>query len=502
MKWLHKWLSLILGIILMLWAISGILLNHRELISRLSLGRQYLPKAYQLRNWNNASVRASLEIDSLNNLIYGNIGIWKTDSKLQHFSPWMEGLPKGTDPIRTMRVVKQSNGIFYAATQSGLYFRADTLNGWQKIRLPAHDERIQDIALKGDSVLALDRSRVYLFTNPMQPTQFQVVNLLPSTDDDNKISLFLTLWFIHSGEIFGNAGKFAVDFFALVLIFLILTGYAYFLFPHRIKHLRKKSQQTKNWASVFRFSGKWHQKIGIWLGIFLFFTALTGSFLRPPLLIPIAHSRVNKIPYSTLDRPNSWTDRLRNLVWDEAGDRWLLGTNDGIFSLDRHLAEKAQRLTDIPPISVMGINVFEADDENTFLIGSFNGLFYWQPQSGRVIDYFTGEAPSSQANVSKPISSNMISGIAHLNGQKLIFDYNRGLINAEVNMPEVIRNQALPLWNFALEIHTGRIVQDYIGPFYILMVPLMGISALLILVSGAVRWYRRRKRQKITKALP
>lgn len=485
-----------LGLALILWASSGILLNHRKAIRHLSLGRNYLPKAYQYQNWNNASVRSSLEIDSANYLIYGNIGIWKTDSALQKFTPWMQGFPKGTDAIRTMRVVKTHDGSFFAATQAGLFFKADTSEKWTKVPILLHDERIQDIALRSDSVFVIDRSHLYLFPKASDPSRFQKIQLMSAVGDDNKVSLFLTLWFLHSGEAFGKIGKLIVDFFALVVIFLALSGYVYFLFPHRIRHLRKKAQQFQGWAKVLRFSVKWHQKIGIWLGGFLLVTALTGIFLRPPLLIPIANTRVNKLPWSTLDHPNSWTDRLRNIVWNEDGQRWILGTNDGIFSVDRHFSEQPIPLKGIPPISVMGINVLEPIDQTTFLVGSFNGLFVWQPLNDYVLDYFTGEKPVAPANVSKPISNNMISGLVKIAEKRLIFDYNRGLINAQVEMPQMIKDQPFPLWNCALEVHTGRIVQDYIGPFYILVVPLMGLGMLLILISGLVRWLKRKKAKK------
>jgi hypothetical protein len=55
------------------------------------------------------------------------------------------------------------------------------------------------------------------------------------------------------------------------------------------------------YRKIFKFNLKWHNLSGSWLIVVLLLTTLTGIFLRPPLLITIANSRVGKIPYSILD---------------------------------------------------------------------------------------------------------------------------------------------------------------------------------------------------------
>lgn len=46
----------------------------------------------------------------------------------------------------------------------------------------------------------------------------------------------------------------------------------------------------------------------------------------------------------------------------------------------------------------------------------------------------------------------------------------------------------MPLWNVAQEIHTGRIYQSIIDPFYILIVPLVGLLSILVFITGYIRW--------------
>jgi len=54
----------------------------------------------------------------------------------------------------------------------------------------------------------------------------------------------------------------------------------------------------------------------------------------------------------------------------------------------------------------------------------------------------------------------------------------------------------MSLWNVALEVHTGRIYHSVIGDFYVLIVPLTGLSVLFILISGFIVWLRLRKNKQ------
>jgi hypothetical protein len=60
---------------------------------------------------------------------------------------------------------------------------------------------------------------------------------------------------------------------------------------------------------------------------------------------------------------------------------------------------------------------------------------------------------------------------------------------------EILAKSPISLWNAALEVHTGRIFEHLIGPFYFLYVPLIGITLLVVLISGLLIWwmgYRKR----------
>ena len=93
----HLWSGLILALFLVLFALSGIVLNHREAVNEMAVGRNYLHKSYRYDNWNLAAVREMYPLEGDSILIYGNIGIWLTDSALNNFSDFNQGLPAGID---------------------------------------------------------------------------------------------------------------------------------------------------------------------------------------------------------------------------------------------------------------------------------------------------------------------------------------------------------------------------------------------------------------------
>ena len=46
---------------------------------------------------------------------------------------------------------------------------------------------------------------------------------------DGKVSLFRTVWLLHSGELFGKVGVLVVDVISVLLIIICVTGLAFWL---------------------------------------------------------------------------------------------------------------------------------------------------------------------------------------------------------------------------------------------------------------------------------
>ncbi len=224
-------------------------------------------------------------------------------------------------------------------------------------------------------------------------------------------------------------------------------------------------------------------------------------FLRPPLLAFIGNSRVGKIPYTELATSNPWFDQLRRIYYDQDINRFIVVTMDGFYYSDDNFKTELKQYLFQPPASVMGVTVFEKIDSYKYLVGSFEGLFTWNSQSGEITDYIKKQLYTAPSDRGRPIGDFLVSGFTRdFKNQEYYFDYNLGAVNINgeqrfVALPEkVIRNAPMSLWNVALEIHTGRIYQSIIGDFYVLIVPLTGIFVLFILISGFIVWFKTRNR--------
>lgn len=477
----HKYLGIIVTFFIVTFSLSGILLNHREQIASIDIDRDYLTSEHHYHNWNKAAIKGAVHYREDSILVYGNTGIWLCDSLYQQFSPFCQGLPQGIDHRKINSLYKTRSGDLYAGSFWGLYHWQN--QQWHKIQLPVKAQRIVDIGEKDGRLLVLTRS--FLLTETA-PQQFKIVQLPAPHNYQNTVSLFKTVWLLHSGEILGIGGQLLVDIMALVLIFLSITGLILFL----------KRKQKKKHKKVYKWNIKWHNKIGWTTFILASFVTLTGMFLRPPLLIAIFNKEVGKIPFSQLDSPNPWYDQLRAFVYDETAQRYIFGTNKGFYSSDTTLKEALHYMAHQPPISIMGINVLQKIDTNKYLVGSFAGIFEWQPNKKRITNRVT-RLPYREQESMIPLGNEMISGyIADYKGQEIFFDYSKGAYStfgkkAFADMPQNVKDSPMSLWHLALEVHTGRIFSSLMGNFFILVVPLSGIMILFVLISGFVIWFRK-----------
>ena len=78
---LHKWLGLPLCVLLFLAALSGILLNHRELLRSVDVPRGLLPSEYSYTNWSGGAVRSALRT-ATDSYLYGAAGVGRSDSAM------------------------------------------------------------------------------------------------------------------------------------------------------------------------------------------------------------------------------------------------------------------------------------------------------------------------------------------------------------------------------------------------------------------------------------
>ncbi len=470
----HKWLGLILGFFLMMFCISGILLNHPSLIAQCSVSRAYLPKAYQYKKWDKGLLRGTKKWGN-HIIIYGYNGLWMTDSLGKQYSDFNRGLPVSTDHRNIRGMVETPSHHLFAVSQYALYALGKD-NVWQKIDLPTEaEERLSDITTRGDSLIVTGRSYVYLSVSPYK--SYQKIMLAKASNDDGKVALFNTVWQLHSGALFGIVGKLIVDCISLVLLFLTLSGLIYWFV------MKGKWQES---GRIARGWLRWHNYIGRISIVLTLFLTLTGWMLRPPALIAIASGRVPVIPFSAMDTHNTWQEKLRVLRYDRVSGDWLLHTSEGFYSM-KELSAVPVPIAQQVPVSVMGVNVMQQTRNGAWLVGSFSGMYEWDRQHQTLIDYFTHQPAKPTKGM--PFGAYAVAGYSNdFACGEVIADYKKGCDN--LVQPHWMSTLPMSLRNVSLEIHTGRIYTFLGGgvTFYIFVI---GLALLWCLWSG---WKIRKKR--------
>ena len=537
----HRWLGLVLSVFMLVFCVSGIILNHREVFSGCEVSRKWLPASYHIKNFNNGVVKGtvvkksaahSLSSENCDSVLtYGCAGVFLTDSRLSTWQDFNAGLPESIDERNVRHVVKAKDGSLWCAALRDVYRYDENSHRWKKVELPGNEERIMDVALAKDSmtVVALTRSRVFTIVPFVQYGEIVKIGksssetyrveskIIPAPKKyEPKTTLFKLVWHLHSGEFFGLPGKLVVDAIALVLIVLSITGILLFILPYGIRRAKKLAAKArmKRLGKQFAWNMKWHNKIGYVTIVLTLWIAITGMCLRPPLMVPLV---LSKLPQAVGEDGNVWQDKLRAIRWDAVQGDWLVSTSEGFLRVDEDFSQAPKMLPDdeCPKLSPMGVTVWESDGKGGWIVGSFRGIYRWNPVNhslNQILDYFTGK-PSEETSMI-PISDNLVCGYSEdfLGGKPLVFDFAKGVEDAkgqavalcndepktsrnEESMSDLICETApMSLWNVALELHVGRCYSPFLGPLSNLFVFLSGLLITLVLLSGYIISHRRRKK--------
>lgn len=537
----HRWLGLVLSVFMLVFCVSGIILNHREAFSGCEVSRKWLPASYHIKNFNNGVVKGtvvkksaahSLSSENCDSVLaYGCAGVFLTDSRLSTWQDFNAGLPKSIDERNVRHLVQAKDGSLWCAALRDVYRYDENSHRWKKVELPGNEERIMDVALAKDSmtVVALTRSRLFTIVPFVQYGEIVKIGksssetyrveskIIPAPKKyEPKTTLFKLVWHLHSGEFFGLPGKLVVDAIALVLIVLSITGILLFILPYGIRRAKKLAAKArmKRLGKQFAWNMKWHNKIGYVTIVLTLWIAITGMCLRPPLMVPLV---LSKLPQAVGEDGNVWQDKLRAIRWDAVQGDWLVSTSEGFLRVDEDFSQAPKMLPDdeCPKLSPMGVTVWESDGKGGWIVGSFRGIYRWNPVNhslNQILDYFTGK-PSEETSMI-PISDNLVCGYSEdfLGGKPLVFDFAKGVEDAkgqavalcndepktsrnEESMSDLICETApMSLWNVALELHVGRCYSPFLGPLSDLFVFLSGLLITLVLLSGYIISHRRRKK--------
>ena len=513
-KKLHKYLGIPLCFFLFFAALSGILLNHRDLLQSVDIPRSVLPRSYQFSGWNNGAVRGVLRSDSLA-YIYGSAGVWVTDSSLRsEAKPLGAGFVPGADEAKIMSMARDSAGGVWVASQYRLYKLSSEGSRWVEQPLPSSVHgRLADLQISGDSVLLLSRSLLY--RRSLSSPEWTTYELKKPEGYTGKILLFQIVWALHSGEYFGLVGRIIVDLLGLLVMILSLTGIFYTFLRHRLEakkgqEITKKEEDRKHrLAKKLSTNFKWHKAVGRKTFYAVLFVFVTGWVLRPPLMLPLVFTKAQPNRFSSLYSDNPWFDRLRAIRQDKHQGGWLLSTSEGFFKLkDFSAVPEPWELQ--PQVSPMGINGFAQRADGSWLVGSFTGLFEVHPEQEESIrNYFTGESVG-EVTMGPPVGSFTISGLLAGDNPKedLVFLYDRGVVGRTdipgeeakpfpfAPQPEALNESPYSLWQAALELHAGRLYQPFLGTWgTALFIFFLGLSSVIVLITGLKRRSPKKKHE-------
>lgn len=531
--------GLLLSLSVIIFALSGIMLNHRAQLDRVEVERDMLPSHYAMHHFNHGSVRGSVPLAPDSILLYGQGGAWLSDSTLRNIRPFNAGLPPFSSGRAIRSVVREPHGSLWCITTQALY--RHTPQGWKAVLLPSSPtERLTDLALTPDSTALMLLSRHALYRLPLissddnksadaishnaAPTHvlekvtlqdWQRVPLTPPAEYTPRTTLFTTMHHLHSGAIAGLGGRLVVDLVGVILIFLCLSGIMIWCMPKSIRYTlrgrlarRSADGACHGRMRVLRWNLRHHRRLGYYTAVFTLLLTFTGLCLRPPLMLPVVLTKVTRLPWEDTRHAdgseNPWYDKLRSIAWDSQAGEWLIHTSEGFVGADSTFARplKIYPKTTTPPVSPMNLTVFAQQPDGVWRIGSFSGMYLWDRTTGKIIEWFEGKQydPTRRG---RPISSHLIEGIIEYRGVSYPLDHYAGYIDPTADadttestssrvdalpaMPAEMSSTPMSLWNVALELHTGRLFAGDWSDIYLVAA---GVLLFLILIGG-VKMVRR-----------
>lgn len=504
-KWLHKYLGLLLIVFLMWMSISGILLNHPELIANVSAPNWLTPKSYKVENWNRSSLINLLYSQHNPDIVYlaGKKGVWKSVDGGRSFSAMNNGFPHSDFYLKTNHILLwgKDQSLLFAATDGGLFVCDLVTDIWRPVPLSGRPEKVVRLLEVEQRLLAFTDSHVYSSPPPFD-LKFERVSVVREVKE-RQVSLIKVFFDLHDGSILGASGRLLYDAIGVVLFFLSFSAFYGWFYRKHIKHQSSSTRKIFK-PFIYRLILKYHIRTGIWTAALLIVIGGTGLFMRPPLIAAIADIYIPAKYYPGFLDENPWSEKIQNALYDRNTGQIVIAASDGLWRGNADFSNPFAKVAFNVPLFVMGATVFEQDQDN-YLIGSFSGMFRYNPRRDQAVNLFTGVVGKAESSI-KPAELMVAGYFKTPQGEEFITTHEQGLLplaDAErsnrFTVPQTLnRNYRLPLWNYMFELHNGRIFKDFIGNFYILIIPIGAFLFLLLVFTGVFDWfYSRVYRQRI-----
>ncbi|WP_165835950.1 PepSY domain-containing protein [Marinifilum breve] len=495
-RWIHKYFGLLVLLFMAYMSLSGILLNHPDLIQNASVSRMLVPKQYQPDNWNRSSLKGIEYLgDSL--LVYGRQGIFLSTDNGKSLQAFMQGdYPKSALGKRSNHLYySRENKLLLCASNQGCLQYNFKQSKWINLPLPNGDHSIIKILNTGKHLLLVSKSDVYQTSLHNDKLNFEKLSL-KKKKYSSYISLIQVFFQLHDGSIWGLPGKILWDIVGLILFFLSISAFYIWYYPKKWKRRYKREGRRASYKekNVRSFFFKYHKKLGWYFAIFLVLITFTGMFMNPILMMTLVNGKVNSKYYPSLKNENPWYHKIRNALYDNQQNQLVLECSDGIWVGNYNENIEFEKIKLPVRIFGMGTTVFREEKPGVWLVGSFGGLNRVdrnENQSEKILQ------TKKSDNSGRPASTFVTAYEKLPDGNHYIMGHYKGICNVKGEklidvfpMPDKIRkNSKLPLWNYMFELHNARMFRGLIGGFYMLIIPLGGLLCLLMLLAGVLDYW-------------
>lgn len=501
-KPIHKYVGLVALLYFLLMGISGVLLNHPSLIRSFSIPLTWMPAGYHYVDWNRMALRDAVFSSTQPGTVYvgGKSGVWQSRDNGKSFTHLSNGFPISAYDRDTRCLLLTESGRspqLYAGTRAGLYRYDFAKAAWIAVQGPvSHPMEIVDLVRAGDRILVFAPSACYALGGTEETQALEPVPLRSNAAPLSRVPLFRFFLKLHDGSVLGLPGKLFMDMVGLTLVFLSISAIYIVYIPWRKKRFGKGRRPVR----YFRFFHKYHLKLGIYTGAFIAIIALTGMFVRPPLLMAIVRYSVPAVLLNNTETDGQWQTDITRAVYEPQSDTLLLATRDGFFRGPTTGSQPFSKVAIDVPVHGMGVFVMERLSRQRLLIGSFSGLYVWDSGQHQAVDLEGRPLQRRRGGRPRTTQTGMAAGAIVHNGQLNCWvDYRRGLRpmpggHSCFAMPDqVLQSSRMSLWHVLFEIHNGRFFRDWLGAYTWLLVPVGGLVLVINVLTGCYDWlYRRR----------
>jgi hypothetical protein len=498
-KAIHKYTGVVFLLYFVLVGITGILINHPSLIRSFSVSAFLLPEGYRFRDWNRMSLREAVYSGTTTDTLYiaGKAGVWQSRDGGKTFAGMVQGFPESAynrDPRALLLVEKDGGSRLFAGTSSGLYFCNPEKGEWRAVdHENLREEEIVDLIQIKETVYAFTAHAGYAAHINQAMPRFQKVELATATPPPQQIPMYRFLLKLHDGSVLGLPGRLFADMIGVVFVFMSISGLYVWYAPWSRKRFENRPKLRGS-----RFFYTYHLILGIYAAFFLAVIALTGMFVRPPLLLTIISAKVPSWLYQDPEAESGWPFRIQRAAYLKDENVILLATENGFFKGPADGSAPFEEAQINVPVHGMGAFVLEPTENRQLLIGSFSGIYLWDLATQTGTDLNHKPLPKGrQAKGGQPNS--MAAGVGVCRGNPVFWADYRGGIHSlgsygitPPQMPEEIKNSFMSLWHFLFECHNGRIFRDILGEYTWMFVTLGGAILLISIVTGSYDWLYRK----------